>query len=59
MIEPTKDDIGRKVFYSDFKGDLEHGVISSFNDDYIFVKYEGRYNTQATSREDLSWSVET
>lgn len=36
-------------------GNCEHGIISSFNERYIHVLYQGKNNSQATSREDLEW----
>jgi len=57
MIEPTQDDIGRKVIYRDLngRGKIEEGVITSFNSSYVFVRYKGE-TSQATSRNDLEWS---
>lgn len=57
MIEPTQTDIGRSVIYRDFggRGKIEEGVITSFNDHYVFVRYCGE-TSAATSREDLEWS---
>lgn len=38
MIEPTEADIGREVIYQgSHPDDRESGVISSFNDKYVFV----------------------
>ena len=56
MIEPTKDDIGRKVVYTgNHGGPLEEGVITSFNAHAVFVRYGSDYGSKATSREDLEW----
>ena len=60
MIEPTADDIGRCVVYQASYPDAprEDGVITSYNDYSVFVRYKtqhpGSYG-QATSREDLTW----
>lgn len=58
MIEPTKEDIGRKVIYTGNRyrgGKPEEGVITSFNDWGVFVRYGSNNNSQSTSREDLEW----
>ena len=56
MIDPTQDDIGRKVIYTgNYGGPLEEGVITSFNDAYVFVRYGAKYGSEATSRSDLEW----
>ncbi len=59
MIDPTKDDIGRKVIYVKHM-QRQAGVITSFNDNYVFVLY-GRPGTtsQATPRSDLQWKGKT
>lgn len=58
MIEPTKDDIGRKVIYTGNRypgGKVEEGVITSFNDYCVFVRYGSDYGSKGTSRQDLEW----
>ena len=63
MIEPVSSDIGRSVIYkhSHHNGKMEvysvieQGVITSFNESYVFVRYDGHQHTQATRREDLQW----
>jgi hypothetical protein len=61
MIEPTQDDIGRKVIYrehGDFPGrKLEEGVITSFNSTCVFVRYGSRTGSAGTAREDLEWAT--
>lgn len=52
MIDPTGDDIGRKVVY---RG--EEGVITSFNDSYVFVRYGSDFGVKATRREDLEFAL--
>ena len=46
---------GDEVFYipryTEFK--KERGVVSSKNDRYVFVKYDGNFTAQATNPEDL------
>lgn len=54
MINPTKADIGRRVVYIGFGQDTE-GVITSFNDDFVFVRYGRDTGSQATRRADLEW----
>lgn len=57
MINPTADDIGRKVVYQDRNGyKIEEGVITSFNDHCIFVRYGAQSTSAGTRREDLNWS---
>ena len=53
----TKEDIGRKVVYEK-QYMLDEGIISSYNDKYIFVKYGTCATAQATSPEDLTFSFE-
>jgi hypothetical protein len=58
MIEPTKDDVGRAVVYTGNRypgGKLEEGVITSFNDHRVFVRYGSDKGSKSTSREDLEW----
>lgn len=59
MIDPTASDIGRKVIYREqgnFPGrKIEEGVITSFNKQFVFVRYEGLGGSAATAREDLEW----
>lgn len=54
MIDPKQTDVGRGVIYQGgHPDDREVGVITSFNEHVVFVRY-GR-KVQATSREDLTW----
>lgn len=57
MIEPTDNDVGRKVVYrAHHPGtQLEEGVITSFNESFVFVRYGSGTTSQATSRNDLEW----
>ena len=56
MINPTEKDIGRQVVYRCaplFKP--EEGVITSYNNTCVFVRYGSKVGSEATSREDLEW----
>ena len=62
MINPTEKDIGRAVVYLGRVRMTKwlDGVISSFNDEYVFVRYTGQHPSadgQATRREDLKWML--
>jgi hypothetical protein len=62
MINPTQNDIGRIVIYtgnrwSGAKPDV--GVITSFTDHAVFVRYGAERHSKATSRGDLEWDHET
>ena len=50
------EDIGRMVIYESMPAHLEEGVITSFNDHVVFVRYGSSHWPQATSYEDLRWS---
>ena len=53
---PTDEDVGRSVVYTPYPGArAEDGVITSVNDDYVFVRYTGDQNAKATRYEDLQW----
>ena len=55
-IEPDPIDIGRKVVYRTAPNyEAEEGVITSFNDMVVFVRYGANVSTQATARHDLDW----
>jgi hypothetical protein len=57
MINPTQTDVGRGVIYQGgHPDDRDTGIISSFNDRVVFVRYRGKHGgAQATRREDLTW----
>jgi hypothetical protein len=58
MIYPKEDDIGRAVVYTGNRypgGKLEDGVITSFTDYSVFVRYGADKYSKATSRADLEW----
>jgi hypothetical protein len=48
--------LGRSVIYRD-SGKTEDGVITSWNERYVFVKYGTLQASQATSPECLEWAV--
>lgn len=57
VIEPTEKDIGRMVIYQGgHPDDKDEGVITSFNDKYVFVRYTAMSTSQATARRDLRWT---
>lgn len=59
MIEPTIDDIGRHVIYvgrNHYGGKADQGVITSFSEHYVFVRYGAETHSKATRRVDLEWS---
>ena len=62
MIDPQDGDEGRKVIYTGGAGEQETGIVSSWNDHAVFVRYQSNYSPfqyklqpQATNREDLRW----
>jgi len=57
MIAPTAADVGRRVVYCDRAGYSfpEEGVITSFNERWVFVRYGTGSTSAATSRQDLEW----
>ncbi len=65
MINPTTKDIGRSVVYHYYEWidkdgrshlKLEDGIITSFNDFCVFVRYKGDNHSKGTRREDLEWT---
>jgi hypothetical protein len=57
-IDPTQGDIGRKVVYRAAPNyEPEEGVITSFNDRVVFVRYGSGVTSAATERCDLDWIV--
>lgn len=53
--ELTEQHIGQSVVYRLWHNEPEQGVITSFNDRYVFVRYGSNTTSQATSPEDLNW----
>lgn len=44
MIDPSKltqVDVGRQVTYSREHCEIQHGVLSSWNEHYVFVRFKG------------------
>ncbi len=58
-LNPTEADIGRQVIYHGWAGERESGVITSFNDSFVFVRYGMGCTSAATAREQLSWAVQS
>ena len=58
MIQVGNDDIGREVLYMPQHAGAkpEAGIITSFNDAYVFVRYGNSSTSQATRREDLRYA---
>lgn len=55
-ISPTNEDIGRRVVYREYLGAKpESGVITSFNDAFVFVRYGTDAWSKATNSADLEW----
>ena len=55
-IKPTDADVGRAVVYRTAPQYLpEQGVITSFNDKYVFVRYGAKINSEATDPSDLDF----
>ncbi len=60
MIRPVVGDIGRLVIYRmAHTGEEEEGVITSLNDQYVFVRYGSDAGSKGTRREDLNWAHPT
>jgi hypothetical protein len=58
MIYPEEHDIGRAVVYTrnrNARGKLEEGVITSFTDHSVFVRFGADSHSKGTSRADLEW----
>ena len=60
MIIPKTEDIGRTVIYlARHPGAIpEEGVITSFNDWFVFARFGSDKHSKASRREDLSWATE-
>ncbi len=56
-LQEAKNNIGRCVVYMPFYGcskdQYELGVITSVNENYVFVRYSNEINSKATKPEDL------
>jgi hypothetical protein len=53
----TEHDRGREVVFDSPGSKMEFGIVSSWNDRFIFVKYNGSQQSQATNPEDLRFSM--
>lgn len=51
-----QDRVGQEVVYTDHAGKKEYGVISSWNQSYVFVKYHGGQSSKATGPDRLDWA---
>jgi len=65
VIEPTEKDVGRRVMYKPYwqsphpSDPVEYGKITSFNDQFVFVRYDGVGETSmGTFRSLLFWERE-
>lgn len=58
MIEPTEGDLGRRVIYRPRHTTAwwEEGVVTSFNERYVFVRYGTQTTSMATLCEELEWT---
>ena len=55
MIEPTLADIGRRVIYRSPGGEtVEQGTITSFNEQFVFVRSRNAGPTSAATRREDS-----
>ncbi len=59
MIEVSEKDIGRRVVYyfgkEPFSLPCEYGTVTSLNEKYVFVLYDGDIYSKATRPADLEW----
>jgi hypothetical protein len=59
-INPTAEDIGRKVIYRErgthLGRKIQEGTLTAFNDHYAFVRYGAGITSAATDFADLEWS---
>ena len=57
MIEPKQSDIGREVIYRVHNhAKTEEGVITRFNEKYVFVRFGKEEASAVTTREQLEWN---
>lgn len=57
MIDPTDIDIGKSVIYDAKTKPEEKGFITSFNSQYVFVRFGGDHISKGCRRQDLEWDV--
>lgn len=58
MIIPNQKDVGRLVIYQreSSQTGCRFGIITSFNDYCVFVRYGEDQHSKGTRREDLEWA---
>lgn len=57
MIHPEEKDIGRRVSYKSYRdAEYEHGVIVSFTEHSVMVKYDGMQQPMAAPKNKLEWA---
>ena len=55
-LNPTAEDIGRRVLYRGYGGEIEEGTLMSFNHAYVFVRFGTSQTPQACSDDErLEW----
>jgi hypothetical protein len=58
MIQPKQSDIGRNVIYRyrvHSNAKAEEGVITRFNEKYVFVRFGKEEKSVVTTRDELKW----
>ena len=56
MIEPKQSDIGREMIYRvHSNAEAEKGVITRFNEKYVFVRFGKEETSVVTTRDQLEW----
>jgi hypothetical protein len=55
MIEPKQSDIGRKVIYRVHSAQAVEGVITHFNEKYVFVRFGKEEKSVVTTQDELEW----
>lgn len=56
MIDPFKEDLGRRVVHEQYVGGpIKRGVITSFNPDYVYVQFDNDGFSTSVPREDLHY----
>jgi len=56
LINPEEKDIGRAVRYTTPHNTQKYGIVTSFNDSFVFVRYGIGDTSAATKREHLEWN---
>jgi len=56
MIQPDHSDIGRKVIFRVHgSAKVKEGVITRFNEKYVFVRFGKEEKSTVTTRDELEW----